>query len=224
MNLKALLTYREPHKVAPYAEALCLAGIDPVLVSPGEAVSLSGCRGLVLSGGTDLNPALYGEPPHPEDEDPDDERDALENRLLKEALAADLPVLAICRGMQLFNVAHGGTLIQHLDNPSVHRVRTPDPAIPAHEIQVDPGTRLAAILGAGPHAVNSRHHQAIGRIGGGLRVTARSLPDGVIEAMERGDRRFALAVQWHPEDQVRSDPTQRKLFEGFAEACREAES
>jgi len=99
-------------------------------------------------------------------------------------------------------------------------VRGDDPALPAHQILVEPETRLAAILGAGAQAVNSRHHQAVERVGAGLRVTARSTPDGVIEALERNDRRFALGVQWHPEDQARRDATQMKLFEAFAAALR----
>ncbi|MGC9952210.1 MAG: gamma-glutamyl-gamma-aminobutyrate hydrolase family protein [Bryobacteraceae bacterium] len=216
--LKAGLTFREPHKAEPYAEALRQAGIEPVLISPGEPCALAGLQGLLLSGGTDLNPARYGATARPEDETPDDARDDMETGLLAEALAADLPVLAICRGLQLFNVALGGTLIQHLANSAVHVVRGDDPALAAHRILVEPGTRLAAILGEGVHAVNSRHHQAAGRVGAGLRVTARSTPDGVIEALERDDRRFALAVQWHPEDQVRRYAEQRKLFEAFAAA------
>jgi len=218
MSLKAALTFREAHKAEAYADALRQAAIEPVLISPDAPRALAGLQGLLLSGGTDLNPARYGGTPHPGNETPDDARDDLETRLLNEALAADLPVLAICRGMQLFNVAHGGTLIQHLENSAVHVVRPEDPALAAHQILVEPGTRLAAILGAGAHAVNSRHHQAVDRVGAGLRVTARSTPDGVIEALERGDRRFALAVQWHPEDQARRDASQRKLFEAFAAA------
>ena len=216
--LKSALTYRYPHKAEPYAEALRQAGIEPVLISAEAPRPLAGLQGLVLSGGTDLNPARYGETPHAENETPDDPRDELETGLLGEALAAHLPVLAICRGMQLFNVAHGGTLIQHLDNCAAHVVRDNDPARPAHGILVEPGSRLAEILGEGAHAVNSRHHQAVARVGAGLRVTARSTPDGVIEALERSDRRFALAVQWHPEDQARRDAEQRKLFEAFAVA------
>jgi gamma-glutamyl-gamma-aminobutyrate hydrolase PuuD len=218
MSAKAGLTFREPRKAEPYEEALRQAGIEPVLISPREPRALTGLRGLVLSGGTDVNPARYGEPPYAGNEPPDDELDALETSLLNEALAADLPVLAICRGMQLFNVTHGGTLIQHLDNSAMHRVRGSDPALPAHEILVAPDSRLAAILGPGVHAVNSRHHQAVERIGVGLRVAAKSTPDGVIEALERSDRAFALGVQWHPEDQVRRDSSQKKLFEAFAEA------
>jgi len=219
MSLKAALTFGYLDKAGPYAEALRQAGVEPVLISPGEPRALAGLQGLLLSGGTDLNPARYGETPHPGNEEPDDARDEMETALLDEALAADLPVLAICRGMQLFNVAHGGTLIQHLDNFAAHVVRDNDPALPAHQILVEPGTRLAAILGEGPYAVNSRHHQAVDRVGAGLRVTARSIPDGIVEALERGDRLFALAVQWHPEDQARRDSTQSKLFEAFAEAC-----
>jgi putative glutamine amidotransferase len=215
---KAGLTFRYPHKAEPYAEALRQAGIEPVPISSGQPRSLAGLQGLLLSGGTDLNPALYDAAPHPGNETPDDARDELETRLLREALAADLPVLAICRGMQLFNVAHGGTLVQHLENTAEHQVHGDDVALPAHYILVEQDSRLAAILGEGAHAVNSRHHQAVERVGAGLLVTARSTPDGVIEALERGDRRFALAVQWHPEDQVRRDAAQRKLFQAFAEA------
>lgn len=218
MSAKAGLTFRYAHKAEPYAEALRQAGIEPVLVSPDDRRGLGGLSGLVLSGGTDLNPARYGAAPVAGNEPPDDERDAMEAGLLAEALAADLPILAICRGLQLFNVEHGGTLIQNLDNCEVHVVRDDDPARAVHEIRVEPDSRLAAILGEGVHGVNSRHHQAAGRVGAGLRVTARSTPDGVIEALERVDRRFALAVQWHPEDQARRDAAQRKLFLAFAEA------
>ncbi|MFN7994860.1 MAG: gamma-glutamyl-gamma-aminobutyrate hydrolase family protein [Bryobacteraceae bacterium] len=217
---RAVLTFREPHKAEPYAEAMRAAGIEPVLISPQDPGSLDGVQGLLLSGGTDVNPGRYGGIPHHANETADDPRDELEMRLLAEALAKDMPVLAICRGMQLFNVAHGGTLIQHLDNFAFHRVRGPDPSIPAHEIVVEPGSRLAAILGPGSHPVNSRHHQAVERLGAGLTVAARSTPDGVIEGLERTDRRFAVAVQWHPEDQAPRDVTQRKLFEAFREALR----
>ena len=216
--LKAGLTYSEPDRAEPYAEALRRAGVEPVLISPGEPRSLAGVQGLLLSGGTDLNPACYGAAANPANETPDDARDRLETGLLAEALAARLPVLAICRGMQLFNVAHGGTLIQHLENSGVHVARGGDVALPAHEILVEPDTRLAAILGAGRHRVNSRHHQAVGRVGAGLRVAARSTPDGLIEALERNDLPFAVAVQWHPEDQAPRDTAQRKLFEAFAQA------
>jgi gamma-glutamyl-gamma-aminobutyrate hydrolase PuuD len=218
MILTAGLTFREGHKAEPYAEALRAAGVEPVLLSPDAPGAFPGLQGLILSGGTDLNPSLYFAPPDAANETPDDARDEMELGLLHRALAADLPVLGICRGMQLFNVAHGGTLIQHLENSTLHVARGQDPALPAHPVVVAAGTRLADILGEGVHAVNSRHHQAVGRVGAGLRVAARSRPDGVIEALERDDRRFALAVQWHPEDQARRDAEQRKLFEAFAAA------
>jgi len=224
MRRRAGLTYREPAKAGPYAEALQQAGMEPVLIPPGQPVDLNGLDGLLLTGGTDLNPARYGATPHPGNEQPDDERDELETMLLRQALDARLPVLAICRGLQLFNVAHGGTLIQHLDNSAVHVVRGNDPAAPVHQIVVAADSRLAAILGPGVHGVNSRHHQAVERVGSGLTVTARSTPDGVVEALERSDLPFAVAVQWHPEDQARSDPSQRKLFAAFRAACRKAEA
>ncbi len=221
MSWKVALTYNEPHKVAPYAEALRQAGIDAAPVSAEDRRKLAGWRGLLLTGGTDLNPALYGAGALPTDEEPDDARDLMEADLLREALEKDLPVLAICRGMQLFNVAHGGTLIQDLPDARAHVVRGPDAALPAHEVIVEPGTRLADILGAGAHAVNSRHHQAVGRVGDKLRVSARSAGDGVIEGVEREDRRFAVAVQWHPEDQARVNAEQRKLFQAFAKALQQ---
>lgn len=213
------LTFRNQSKIAPYADALREAGIEPVLVTPETPIhSLAGVAGLMLSGGTDLNPALYREQPDPRSEAPDAERDVMEQRLLREALASDVPVLAICRGMQLFNIVHeGGALAQHIEG---HQVRSEDASEPVHEILVEEGTRLAGILGAGMHGVNSRHHQAVASVGRGLVVSARSMPDQVVEGLERPDLRFALAVQWHPEDQTRRLPEQRRLFEAFRDALR----
>lgn len=201
---RAALTYRVEQKIAPYADALRSVGIDPVLASPEAPLDSLNGMGLVLSGGTDLDPALYGAVAQPGNDDPDRERDALEQKLLREALERDLPVLAICRGMQLFNVAHaGGTLLQHIEG---HRLVT-------HEISIEPGTRLSKIFGAGARPVNSRHHQAVAVLGGGLVISARAA-DGVIEGLERADRRFAVAVQWHPEDLLE----ERALFEAFGES------
>ena len=130
---------------------------------------------------------------------------------MREALSLDLPVLAICRGLQLFNVTHpGGSLIQHMEGHRLENNAT-------HIVEVFAGTRLASILGAGPHPVNSRHHQSAAEAGDGLVVAAKS-PDGVIEGLERPDRRFAIAVQWHPEDMLAGLPEQRKLFEAFRAA------
>ena len=139
----------------------------------------------------------------------------MEQRLVAEALERNLPILAICRGMQLFNVAHpGGTLVQHVDG---HSVRGPDLSRPAHNLFLESGNALSTIIGAGEHAVNSRHHQAVDRVGEGLVVTGRA-SDGTIESMERPGHRFAIAVQWHPENQVHAFPEQRRLFEAFKEA------
>jgi putative glutamine amidotransferase len=152
----------------------------------------------------------------------DDARDELEIRLLREALAADVPVLAICRGLQLFNVACGGTLIQHLDSTPVHRQKPQNaeagkhPA--AHRIWVGPNTRLAGIMGAGGHDVNSRHHQAIEMKGEGVIVSAIS-EDGIIEAIEKPGAAFAVAVQWHPEDRIFASDADHRLFEAFAGAA-----
>jgi putative glutamine amidotransferase len=203
----------------PYEEALRDAGVEPLLIAPGDEIPAD-ASGLLLMGGSDVNPALYGEASHSKTENPDDARDRLECALIQDALDRDLPVLAICRGMQILNVQHGGTLVQHLETTEHHRRRTPDKGLPAHRVEIAPGTKLAAIAG-GPLVwdVNSRHHQAIGRLGEGLHVSARDPEDGTIEAVERTDKRFVVGVQWHPENQIaREDRQARKLFEAFASA------
>jgi putative glutamine amidotransferase len=215
--LKVAITSGNTTNLVPYQAALKGAGIESVR----NPASLEGLDGLLLTGGSDVNPKLYRQPRATESEPPEDARDELEMRLLKEALAADLPVLAICRGLQLLNVFHGGTLIQHVANVDTHRVKARDkepgrhPA--AHSVQVKSGTRLAEITGAGEHQVNSRHHQAADKLGEGLVVSAIA-PDGVTEAIELPDASFAVAVQWHPEDRVAVSEADRKLFEAFAQA------
>jgi putative glutamine amidotransferase len=216
-KLRAGVTFGNSARVAPYELALHEAGVEAV----GNPASLEGLDGLLLTGGSDVNPKLYGCQRAVESEPADDARDELEMRLLQEAVGADLPVLAICRGMQLFNVFHGGTLIQHLASVNVHRVKAHDaepgrhPAV--HSIRVKPGTRLAEIIGAGEHEVNSRHHQAVDRVGRGLIVSAVA-GDGVIEGIEKPGAAFAIGVEWHPEDRVVVNPADRKLFEAFAAA------
>jgi putative glutamine amidotransferase len=219
MTKRAGLTYSEEERTQPYRAALVAAGVEPVLISPDDPHSLDGLDGLVLSGGIDLNPALYGEARHPEADEPSDARDRLELDLLRAALERDLPVLAICRGMQLFNVAHGGTLDQHVASYRKHQRYDRAKSDPVHNVEVEAGSRLAAAIGAGAVAVNSRHHQAVKEIGQQLVATARD-EDGLVEGLERADKKFAVAVQWHPEDQAASDPTQAKLFSAFAEALR----
>lgn len=211
MPRRVAVTYRDSKKVEPYEQALRIAGIEWVLIHPESGRRIDALDGLLLTGGTDVNPKLYQQARHSETEEPDDARDAMEKRLLECALERDLPVLAICRGMQLLNVVQGGTLHQHVEGhrqPGVAR---------AHAIEVESDSILARVIGAGISLVNSRHHQVIDKFGKGLRVSAKS-PDGHAEALERNDRRFVVAVQWHPEDLVASDAGARKLFGAFAES------
>jgi putative glutamine amidotransferase len=205
------VTYRDAGKVVPYEKALREVGIEPVLIHPGDSEPIEGLDGLLLTGGTDVNAKLFRQEPHEANDKPDDERDAMEQRLLESALDQDLPVLAICRGMQLFNVVHGGTIAQHVEG---HRQPGVDEA---HPIGVEAGTRLAQAIGPGPHLVNSRHHQIVDQTGDGLRVTARS-EEGYPEALERDDKKFAVAVQWHPEDLVENHEEARRLFQAFADS------
>jgi putative glutamine amidotransferase len=210
----------EPDYSKPYEEALRDAGLEAVLVRPGDSIP-SDISGLVLLGGSDVNPVRYGETRHRQTDNTNDARDELECTLIQDAIGRDLPLLAICRGLQILNVQHGGTLLQHLDTTARHRVKTGDKGLPAHQVKIVPGTRLAAIAGEPLTLdVNSRHHQAIGRLGEGLRVSARDSEDGTIEAVERPDKRFVIAVQWHPENQSPTDERQAKLFQAFAAALQ----
>lgn len=213
------MTYEDAKKAGPYADALRLVGLDPVLLSAEEPGSLKDLDGLLITGGRDIDPKNYKQERAPDTQEPNPVRDRMEMNLLREALDRDLPVLAICRGHQLFNVYHGGSLIQHLAGDP-HRIlpRPADPSKPMHEVSVAPDTKLAAIVGAGRHPVNSRHHQAVDKVGDGLRISAKSVKDGIVEGLERPDKAFAVGVQWHPEDQVRADETQLKLFQAFADA------
>jgi putative glutamine amidotransferase len=216
---KVAVTYEDSKKVERYNDALRLVGLEPVPVKAGEPLRLAEVDGLLLTGGRDVDPRLYGQEPVPETQPPNPERDRMELELLREALDRDLPVLGICRGLQLLNVSHGGTLIQHLPGDPHRSSQAPvDSSRPAHEVCVAPDTKLAAILGEGQHPVNSRHHQAVAQLGAGLRVSAESTKDGIIEGLECPDKKFAVAVQWHPEDQVHTDATQLKLFRAFANA------
>ena len=192
--------------------------MQPLPAFVGEAVSLDGAAGVLLMGGTDVNPMRYGETARPETDQPDDERDEVELRLIHQALARDLPILAICRGLQILNVYHGGTLIQHLSPVEPHDAEREDKAAAVHEVTIEANTRLARIAETHRWPVNSRHHQAAQKIGANLQISARAADDATIEALERPDKRFVVAVQWHPEDQVRRHQEQLKLFQAFAEA------
>ena len=221
MPIVAITPCRKPRD---YEAAVRRAGATPrpLGLDTAPADALRGADGLLLTGGDDVDPALYGEAPHPTFDVSEPGRDALEIDLVRRALEADLPVLAICRGLQVLNVALGGTLIQ--DIPSEpgsllpHDAEGPATTL-AHTVTVTPGSCLAALVGAdGVRAVNSRHHQAVRALGHGLVATAVS-PDGLIEAAEVPAARFCVGVQWHPEN-FHATGEFHGLFEGFVAACR----
>jgi putative glutamine amidotransferase len=215
-------------QIADYVESIRRAGAEAVeltLADPPDAV-VGRVDGVLLTGGGDIDPALYGALAHLSHVAAEPGRDTFEIALVRAALAADLPVLAICRGMQVLNVAFGGDLVQDIPtevNGALHHdVREPRYAI-AHEVWVTATSRLAALMkddleDGESCQVNSRHHQAVRHVGDGLEVVATA-PDGVIEAVERPTARFCLGVQWHPENFWRTGEF-RPLFEGFVEATR----
>jgi len=184
-----------------YVDAVERSGGRALLVPPsdnGVEETLDAVHGVVFSGGADLDPELYDQEPHATTAGVQPERDRAELALLQAALARDMPVLAVCRGSQILNVARGGDLVQHL--PEVvgddKHIQTPG-TFADHDVSLEGGTRLAALLGE--HApVKSHHHQGFGRVGEGLRVSAHA-EDGTIEAVEAPEQRFALGVLWHPE-------------------------
>jgi gamma-glutamyl-gamma-aminobutyrate hydrolase PuuD len=194
---------------AAYTSSVARAGGMPVAIPPLEGTTelLELLDGLVFTGGSDLNPALYGQEPHPQSTGIHDERDRAELALMREALRRDMPVLGICRGMQLLNVALGGDLHQHLAS-ATHK--GPPGRYTFHEVDVEPGTRLSEVLREGTRT-HSCHHQAPDRLGSGLRRSARA-EDGTVEAVELPAARFAVGVLWHPEeDEVRGAPLFREL-------------
>lgn len=191
--------------------------------SPRQA--LAGLNGLMLTGGGDIDPARYGASAVHPTVRVEADRDHIELGLIREALAADLPILGICRGIQSFNVALGGSLWQDLPSerpsPVVHRDPDEDRDRRKflHPVEVVRGSLLARTVGPSSLWVNSIHHQAIRDLGSGLRSVATA-PDGIIEAVETSEGTFALAVQWHPEDLWEIEVRQAALFFAFAEAAR----
>ena len=217
MSKRVLVPYGSDSKVQPYLRAAHAADLTPDPVMPGPDLTLEGYAGLLLTGGTDVDPRLYGEERIPETEEPDTPRDTCELKLIEEALQRHLPIFAICRGHQLLNVYFSGTLIQDLGTPK-HEQRPEDQYLPAHEVVVEADSLLASTTGLGRLSVNSRHHQAVARVGNRLRVSARDPEDGVVEALELEGHPFVVSVQWHPENQVFHRPEQLKLFQAFAAA------
>ena len=213
-----------------YLRALEAAGALPMVIPPlpEEAIGtlIDRLDGICLSGGPDLDPDTYGARRHPELGPTELDLDRFELAMARRADAREMPILSICRGTQALNVARGGTLHQHLPDVSAeiaHRQSTPGDET-SHPIEIEPGSRLAAALEDNevevPDAldVNSFHHQAIERLGEGLKVTARA-PDGTIEAVEDPSRPFLIGVQWHAETLVHR-PYEAALFRHFVAACR----
>ena len=202
---------------ADYVRAVEQAGGRALLVPPshdGVEETLESLDGLIFSGGSDLDPELYGQEAHAETSDVMRNRDTAELALLEAALERDMPVLAICRGSQVLNVARGGDLVQHLPDVVGDEKHKHTPGTFAdHDVSVEDGSRLASVLGERA-PVKSHHHQGLGKVGEGLRVVAHA-EDGTIEAVEDPTRRFALGVLWHPEA-----GEDARLFE---ELVREAE-
>ncbi len=213
-----------------YVEGVAEAGGVPVVLPPvvepwaAEAL-LEGIDGLLLSGGSDLDPGYYGEKRVPELGVTVPERDAFEIALLEHALRRKIPIFGICRGMQILNVALGGTLYQDLPTQMDHMVllghRQETPKWqPTHEVHVDGDSKVAGIIGTAELKVNSYHHQAVKDLASGL-VAVASSPDGVIEAVESTDlsKRWMIGVQWHAEAMRDAGPEHRKLFEAHVLAA-----
>jgi putative glutamine amidotransferase len=213
---------------AAYLHAVQQAGGVPVLLPPQLSSAAmrrlaDDLQGLLLTGGGDMDPALFGETPHATLYDVAPSRDILETSVLHVALDRGLPVLAVCRGLQVLNVALGGSLHQDVGTDPgtqmTHSQKEPRDQ-PTHKVKLTPGCRLAAMLGADELEVNSMHHQAIKRLGRGLTAVAWA-PDQIVEGAEIGDpARFVLGVQWHPEELVGHSEPARRLFAALVAAAR----
>lgn len=185
-----------------YVRGLERAGARVLLVPPdddGVEETLDALDGLLLSGGNDLDPQSYGAEAHPETTGTKPERDRGELALLEAALARDMPVLAVCRGVQVLNVARGGDLVQHLPERVGHEDhRAVRGVFSDHGVRIEEASRLGSVVGSEVPIVKSHHHQGLGRVGDGLRETAWA-EDGTVEAVEDPEKRFAVGVLWHPE-------------------------
>ena len=211
-----------------YVDALQQAGAAPVMIPlglPEEQLSglLSRVDGVLFSGGGDVHPERYGSAPHPLVDFVDEDRDRVEVLLVNHALQQSLPILGICRGLQLINVALGGTLYEDLGDQlpgSIHHDYSEEHKRDylAHPVRLEPGSLLAEVLGCSSIQVNSLHHQGIRQLAAGLRTSA-SAPDGVVEGVELPGYPFGLAVQWHPE-WLLAYPPMRRLFNAFVDAAR----
>ncbi len=214
--------WREPACATPtyYLEALQRGGAQGALLLPvpldadSAAEVLARFDGLVLTGGDDLDPATYGQDPHPELLPVDADADAFELALVRAAIEHEVPTLAICRGAQVLNVALGGSLDQHItgrDGLINHGV--PHVGGAMHDVTIEPGSKLADAMGVPSPACHSHHHQALDRLGDGLRPVSWA-EDEIVEGLELDDG-WIVGVQWHPEDTAADDPDQQRLFTSF---------
>jgi putative glutamine amidotransferase len=216
-----------------YVQTLTAAGALPWLIPLTDEETLRGIYEAVdavfLPGGADIDPASYGTPPHPMCDKTDRERDRVELTLAKWAIADGKPTLGVCRGMQLVNVALGGSLYQDLASQFRNGIKHdyfpfggqshPRDYL-AHEVTIAAGSRLARLFGSGPIKVNSMHHQGVRTLGAGVVATAHA-PDGLVEALEGDGASYLFAVQWHPEALTEKDASTRRLFAEFIEAAGE---
>jgi putative glutamine amidotransferase len=213
-----------------YAQAIEAVGGVPVILPPGLGEDsarqiFDRFDGLLLSGGGDIDPAIYGEPPHVALWGLNADRDQTEMELVRWAAQQQKPLLGICRGIQVMNVALGGSLIQDIPSevPDALEHSFDDTVVPrehlAHPVKIDAASRLQGIIGAEIAQVNSWHHQAIKRLAADLQIVARS-PDGIVEAVEIPGHRFALGVQWHPEWLYDKQPEMKRLFGALVQAAR----
>lgn len=206
-----------------YIEALRRAGAIPVIIPPqpeNAPVLAEELDGILLAGGNDCDPTLYGEEPHPSLEPMDERRQSNELALARVARQRGIPTLGICLGMQMMNVAGGGSLVQDIDSQIGTEIRhASEPENRArHAVVVETGTQLASILSSRELTVNSSHHQAVRNVAPGFRVTAHA-PDGIVEGLEDPQHPFYVGVQWHPED-MNGDGPSASLFRAFVDAAR----
>lgn len=205
-----------------YFHALERAGAAAVALAPVSDPQrlLDHVHGLLLTGGTDVDPARYGEARGRSTQESDPVRDRFEADAIQAALGRGLPILGICRGAQVLNVALGGTLVQDIPSevPQACRHDVQPEQRPAHRVKVESDSRLARIIGGAELEVNSAHHQAIRRVGEGLRAAALS-PDGLVEAVESTGHGWVIGVQWHPEALAEQAPAHQAIFDALVQAA-----
>ena len=235
MTTKPRIAIPLPHSSDPeyaeraipqYERAVELAGGEPVRIpldrSPAEVMKLiERCDGVLLPGSkADVDPAKYGAARDEKTDPPDPKRDTVDELLLQDAYNMHKPVLGVCYGLQILNVYRSGTLLQHIESAVNHEAGRMVPV--AHQVEIEPGSKLAEILGeSGTIPANSSHHQSADVIGDGLKITARCVEDGIVEAIEGiSPDHFVVAVQWHPERSFEDDERSRKIFGALVEAAK----